>query len=94
MRVLYQLGELVVDGVEFARVEFGIVRLVDAFIAERGSDLEDTRHAADYETLEIQFWCDAESEFPVEMRGTGFERFRRRTASGSGEDRGADFDER
>ena len=80
--------------VELEHGELGVVRLIDAFVAEVSVDLEHALHAADHEPLQVQLGRHAEVELQVQRVVVGDERARGGAARDHVHHRGLDLDER
>ena len=62
---LHHVVDVPVRGVELEHRELGVVRRVDAFVAEDAPDLVDALEAADDQALEVQLGRDAQLHDPM-----------------------------
>ena len=91
-----EIGHRVVGAVclvDLEHHELGVVRVVDAFVAECLADLVNPVDAADEGALEVEFDRDAQQHVFVEGVDVGAERTRGSAAVGVLEDRRLDLDE-
>ncbi len=77
---LHHVGDVPIRRVELEHRELGIVRRVDAFVAEDAPDLVDALDPADDQPLEVELGRDAHAHELVERVAMRHERARRRAA--------------
>ena len=82
-----------ISGIQFEHRELGIVRRVDAFVAEDAPDFVDALETADDQPLQVEFRRDAHVERHVESVVMGAERTRGRAAGDVQQRRRLDFEE-
>ncbi|KAI6761282.1 hypothetical protein HG531_001835 [Fusarium graminearum] len=72
LSLLDQIFQVGVCAIELAHSELGVVCSVDAFIAERRTNLKDLVNTSDDETLEPELRCNTERQiFVLELGGSG-----------------------